>query len=462
MPTISALGIGSGLDIASLVEQLVQAETSAKRSSLIRREANTQARISAFGTLQGALSALQSKVNSLTTGGALETLSATSSDEDIFTAIATSSANAGSHSVEVITLAKAHRLASGSYASGDTVIGTGDLTIEVGSESFSVNIDSEENTLAGIMNAINDAEDNPGVQASLINAGGVTRLVLTSTETGTEHSLRVTQSGGDGGLAALVYDPGVDEQLSEVTPATDSQIRVDGFLHTASSNSIDDVLDGVTLQLKAGDEGNVHQLAIAINTSTQRAAIEGFVQSYNAAIASIGSVSRYNSDTQQASALTGDSTVRQLGNSLRSALSAISPGLAAQIGSLSEIGIDIQVDGTLKIDQSKLDDALANNPERVRALLTGASGIAVQLSTVLSQYLGSGGRISTALERLEGQLDGIEDDNLRLDDRAIALEERYRRQFTALDGLIAQMNSTSEFLTNQLANLSSFTTRRNN
>lgn len=459
MPTISALGVGSGLDIASLVEQLVQAETSGKSLSLARRETTAQAKISAFGALQGALSSLQSRVTALI-DGELETLTATSSSEDTFTALATSSANAGNYSIEVITLAQAHKLASGTYTSASDVIGTGDLTIEVGGEAFTVNIDGTNNTVSGIMDAINNAEDNTGVRASLITAGGETRLILTSEETGEANSLRVTQSGGDGGLAALVYDAGVDEQLSEIDAALNSQVRVDGFLHEASTNNVDDVLPGVTLQLKAEDAGTVHDLVVQTDTSTQRSAIEGFVQSYNAAISSISNVTAYNPDSDSASPLTGDSTVRQLGNSLRSALSSISPGLAAQINSLAEIGIDIQVDGTLTINQAKLDEALENNPERVQALLTGASGIAIQLSAVLAQYLDSGGRIQAATDRLGNQIEDIEDERIRLEDRAIALEERYRRQFTALDGLIAQLNATSDFLTNQLSSLASFTTNR--
>ncbi|MGB1579972.1 MAG: flagellar filament capping protein FliD [Nevskiales bacterium] len=452
MPTISALGIGSGLDIASLVEQLVTAETSAKTLSLTRRESETQAKISAFGTLQGALSALQSKVNTLENGD-LETRSATSSNEDIFTATALGSAALSNHSIEVEQLAQAHRLASGSFASPDTEVGTGTLSIEVGGNSFDVEIDAENNTLSGIMDAINDAEDNAGVRASLITAGGVARLVLTAEESGLANSLRITQSGGDGGLAGLVYDPGVDEQLSQLDEPLDSRIYVDGFLHTASTNNIDDALPGVTLGLKSADPGTQHSLDIALDVGTQRSAIQGFVQAYNAAIASISTVSRYNSETNTASALTGDSTVRQLSNSLRSALSSISPGLAGQLASLSEIGIDVQVDGSLSINQTKLDQALETQPERVQALLTGASGLTTQLSTVLGQYLDSDGRISNALERLDSQIDDIEDENLRLQDRAIALEERYRRQFTALDTLIAQMNATGDFLTNQLSQL---------
>ncbi|MDX1496197.1 MAG: flagellar filament capping protein FliD [Salinisphaeraceae bacterium] len=459
MPTISALGIGSGLDIASLVEQLVTAETSAKTLSLVRRESETQAKISAFGTLQGALSALQSKVNNLDTGE-LEKRSASSSNEDVFTATALSTAALSQHSIEVEQLAQAHRLASGSYASPDTEVGTGTLTIEVGGNSFDVVIDSENNTVSGIMDAINDAEENTGVSASLITAGGVARLVLTSEESGAANSLRITQSGGDGGLASLVYDPGVDEQLSELDAALDSRIYVDGFLHTASTNNIDDALPGVTLNLKSEDPGTQHNLDVNLDVSTQRAAIEGFVQAFNAAIASISTVSSYNSETNTASALTGDSTVRQLSISLRSALSSISPGLAGQLASLSEIGITVQVDGSLSIDQSKLDQALETQPERVQALLTGASGLTAQLSTVLSQYLDSDGRITNAMANLDSQLDDIEDDNLRLQDRAASLEERYRRQFTALDTLIAQMNSTSEFLTNQLSQLPNLTLDR--
>ena len=461
MPTISALGIGSGLDVASLVEQLVQAETSPQALSLARRESTVQAKISSYGTLKGALSSLQSKVNSLI-DGELETLSATSSNEDLFTAIATSSANAGNYSVEVINLASAHKLASGTFASADDVVGTGDLTIQVGSDAFTVTIDGTNNTVSGIMDAINDAEDNTGVTASLITAGGDTRLVLTSNETGLSNAIEVTQSGGDGGLSVLAYEAGVNEQLTEIDQALDSQIRVDGFLHSASTNSVDDVLPGVTLELKSEDPGNNHQLSVQTDTSTQRAAIDGFVQAFNAAVASISTVSTYNSDTQTASPLTGDSTVRQLGNSLRSALSSISPGLAAQVSSLAEIGINIQVDGTLTIDESKLEDALANNPERVRALLAGASGITVQISAVLSQYLNSDGRISNATSRLESQLSDIDDERSRLENRALSLEDRYRRQFTALDGLIAQMNTTSEFLTNQLGQLASISSQSRN
>jgi flagellar hook-associated protein 2 len=450
---ISFSGVGSGLDLASLLNQLIAAERSAPAARFDRAQGRAQTQLSALGTLKSALAELRTANDALKSIGSFQRRTATSGDESLFTALAEGAASPGAWSVEVQSLAKAHKLASGAFASASAVVGTGTLTLAVGAGSFSVNIDSGNNTLAGIRDAINAAADNAGVRAGIITADDGAHLVLTSTGAGSAHALTVTRSGGDGGLDALVYQPGVLESLLEKQPADDAVVVVDGFTHTGSSNAVTGIIPGVTLNLVAAEPGTTTALTIGHDREAVKAAVTGFVAAYNKVVQAVRTATRYDAATRTAAPLAGDALPRSLTARLREVLGGQVSGLSGALDTLVELGVKSSTEGTLVVDETQLSAALDADYDSVKALFTGAGGFATVLDSLIDEYLDAGGLFKSRETTLTGRLDRIADQREALERRLDAMEARLRAQFTALDGLIAQMNSTSQFLSQQIAGM---------
>src|SRR5262245_36867638 len=222
MATISSTGIGSGLDIDSLVSKLVAAERSAGQTRIDNKKGKLTEQFSAMAQLMGGMSAFQSSLNSLVSSSSFNSRKVSVSNEAAFTAKATSSAAPGSYDVQVEQLAKASQLGSDPFASASAAVGTGTLTIAVGDSSFSIQVGEGGNSLANIRDAINRAPDNKGVQASLLTDVDGTHLVLTSVKTGEDYALAVTASGGNGGLEQF-------ESMEVRNEAQDAVVFVSGY-----------------------------------------------------------------------------------------------------------------------------------------------------------------------------------------------------------------------------------------
>lgn len=395
MAGITSTGIGSGLDVESLVSQLVQAEAKAPTQRLNRKEANLQAELSALGSVKGALSDFRSSLSKLNDLSAFQKRSASSSDSSLFTASATSDAAEGSYGVEVSQTAQAHKIASSAFAESGTVVGTGELTFQFGTydsgaNSFSVNpdkasqtvtIDSTANTLEGVRDAVNEADI--GVQATIVNDGTGARLVFASEDSGEANSLKVGVADDDGnntdtnGLSQLAYDPtaaaGSGKNLSETVAARDAEAIIDGITVTSDTNTLSNVIDGVSITLKEADPGNTQTLDVSLNKGSVESAVNGFVESFNAAINNFNQLTDYDPETEKAGPLIGDATVRSVESQMRSLISDTVPGLDGAVRSLADIGISTQRDGTLAVDSGELSDALENNYDDVGKLFAATA-----------------------------------------------------------------------------------------
>ena len=246
---ISSQGIGSGLDIPTIVSELTTAEAAPETYAINRSNTALNAQLSAFGTFQSAVSTFQATLSALTDPSQLVGRTATLGDTTIASATATSSAVPGQYSIAVQNLASGASLSSQPVATDTTAIGTGSLKISVNGVSGTLTIDSTDNTLQGIAAAINSGTGNPGVTASILTTTEGSRLVLTGTNTGAKNGITVTQSGGDGGLSALVYDPAdtsVTSTLTQTQAAQDAAFTVNGYAATSASNSVSSVITGVT------------------------------------------------------------------------------------------------------------------------------------------------------------------------------------------------------------------------
>jgi flagellar hook-associated protein 2 len=447
---ITASGIGSGLDISGLVQQLVAAEAEPKNARLNSQEINLGSELSAFGTLKSALSAFQSSVTKLESETAFQVFTANSSKEDVFTATANNTAVSGNYSIEVVQLAQAEKLRSVDFTSSGDVVGTGTLDISLGATSFQLTIDSSNNTLTGIRDAINAALDNPGVSASLITVDSGTQLILSADKVGVSNTINIAATDNDAldGFDLTRLD---SASLISLQSASDAVIKVDSQTVTRDSNSFSDVISGVTFNLAKAQSGSVETLSVVLDTQAIKKDIESFVSNYSTLVGVMKGLSNFDVSTRVAGPLNGDSVIRGIQNSLRQTLSASVTGGA--FSHLSELGITLDDKGSLNIDDTVLDTKLASNLSDVKQFFSSSTGKAQSFTTALSGYVADDGIIDTRSDGLQNRLDGIDDKREVLDRRMQALEARLNAQFTAMDILVAQLQSTGNFLTQQLANL---------
>lgn len=444
--SITSTGIGSGLDVASLVQQLVAADRAPTANRIDALESKTKAQISAFGALRSAFDSLRTAIGKLRSGDTVDARKATVQSDAGFTASATAKAAVGTYSVEVLARASAHKLASQAYAAADTSVGTGHLSITSGETTLEVDIDAEHATLQGVRDAINKAAQGKGVTATIVTADDGARLVLSATATGADNALVIAASGGDGGLSALAYAPPAATTMTQLQAATDAKVKVDGFVRSSASDTIGDMIEGVTLTLTEAEPGTVKQLTVATDPSVLRSAAKSFVSSWNSAINAMASTTKYDPATKVAAALNGDALVRGVARDLRGQL-------GDSVADLKALGITIDTNGTLKLDEAAFDAGMAKDPAAAARLFTADDGLAAGLDASLDHLLDSDGLLKSRDDDLASRTKSIADQRAALDTRMSALEARYRAQFVALDELMTRMQSTSSYLAQQLDKL---------
>jgi flagellar hook-associated protein 2 len=452
MAGLTASGIGSGVDIDGLVNQLVAAERAPQARRLQRASTRVNTQLSALGTLRGALSTLQGSVSGLKTTSTFQGRRADSSDKTIFGASASSTAATGNYSVEVRQLASAQKLASAAYPAGSTaVIGTGTLTLTAGGKVVTVTIGDSAKTLAGIRDAINAAPGNDIVQATLVTAVDGARLVLTARQSGLANSMQVTATGGDGGLDALVYQPGGTTNLTQIAAAQNAEVQIDGFTVQSATNTVANAMDGVTLNLLQAKPGTTYQLTVGADESATRDRIRKFVADLNTALGALAKLRAYDPDTKAAGPLLGDSLLRGIEESIRRQLQAPSSAATPPYNSLNAIGIRVGADGTYSIDETRLTAALSADFDGVGRLFGGTDGVATRVWDVLDRALRSDGQVAARTSSLQTTQRSITRDTQALEVRMQSVERRYRDQFIAMDKLLSSLQSTSTYLSQNLS-----------
>ncbi|MCO7247884.1 flagellar filament capping protein FliD [Halomonas sp. Mc5H-6] len=455
MATITSLGIGSGLDLNGLLDQLNDAERG-KLAPITRQQEQQEAKISAYGKIQSSMDKFQDAVDALNDPKLYQSLSANVRGDEIS---ATTSADAlpGSYRVEVTALATSGTLASQRVTDSDTPLDMGGATqlrlVFAGPDTASVNIDiAADSSLEDIRDAINARKDAV-VSASVIFDGEGYRLALSSSETGLDASVTgfsfVNADGTDVTTPPFTSDTAQSGQ--------DAALTVNGIAITSASNSIDDAIQGVTLNLGelnlgAGETAS-STVSVERNTLKVREAIGAFVKAFNDVKSTIGTATNYDAGTDTAGELVGDSTVRTIENRLRSVLTS---GVAGgELASLSLLGITLQRDGTLEMDDDAVSDLAKNSPDALSDFFTGvegndaSQGLASSLSTTLEQLMSKNGTLGNAISGAENRIDSLKDRYERMESTIERTISRYRAQFGQLDAMIAQMNSTSEYLTQQ-------------
>ena len=469
MATISSTGLGSGLDISSLVSQLVSAESTPATNRINKREAKLQSEFSAVGVFKGALSDLRSSVFSLTLSSTFNSKTATSSNTSLFTASASYSSTVASYNIKVNQLAQAHSLELAAPVNKDAKFNAGALKISVGSgASRDVVITEDNSTLEGIAKAINNTS-GIGVTATILNNGDDRQLVLKSTATGEANTIKIEVTGADEAdklsLASTFAYSGTDAGMKQLQAAQNASITIDGSSTetTSSSNTFlftSGSMSGISLEVKsvgADAAASTAKLAIGRNATSPVEAVSAFVEGFNSLVSSIKSLTSYDATTQQAGALLGDAGVRAVNFQLKRMLGE-SVGGASAFNNLSSIGIETQRDGTLKFDSSKLTAALETDPSGVAALFTGAEasgsdaaidGLGNRFKNYLDKVLSSSGSLSSRLDAINKNIANLADDRETLSRRIEKIQVRYLKQFSAMDSLVGQLATTGSFLTQQ-------------
>lgn len=451
---ISSPGLGSGLDVTGIVSQLMEVEQQ-PLTRLYQKEAEAQAQLSAYGTLKGSMSSLQSAMEKLTDTDTFQASKASSSDSDVLTVSSDTDAVNSTYNVTVNRLAQQHKLGSAAFADTATFGGAAgdELTLTVGSSSFTLDL-STAMTLGEIQAAINVESNNSGVTAGLITGdNGNQTLVLTSDSSGYDNRVQLSFGGS---LDANTFNFSMlnrdeNDQLLAGESELDASLVVDGVSITRASNSISDAVAGLTLDLQATGQSTV---SIAQNSAVAKSAVNGFVNAYNGL--------KDQLSTLQDSGASG-SVLRSIENQLRGMLNTSLTGLG-NYSYISQLGVTTNADtGKLEFDSELFDTAMEDAPDSVTSFFTdGTDGFATRFDSLLEGFVQSGGTIDSFIDGSNNRIKSIERSVESMESRLEDIEARYLRQFSSLDGLIASMSSTSSYLTGQLEMLSNLVAGNNN
>jgi flagellar hook-associated protein 2 len=465
MATISSPGIGSGLDVQSIVSQLVALEK-APLKQLQTQATSFQTKLSTYGTIKSQFSALGDAAAKLASPNGWSSVTATSSNSAAIGVTVAAGAPATSITMAVQQLAKAQSTASTAVATGSGV-GSGSMTIELGAWSGSsftagggtpvaVTINPGEDTLAEIAAKINDAD--AGVSATVLKDASGERLLVRSKETGLENGFRITVADDDGndtdasGLSRLAFAVGSANGMTQSQAGQNDTATINGVSISSASNRLADTLPGMTLQLSQVTTAPV-EIDVSADTEAVRANVQAFVDAYNTLNSTLSNATRYDAGTKKAGALQGDSTATGLQNALRGMMRSVTGG--TPYTRLADVGIELKTGGALALDAGKFDASLSNL-EGLKNLFTVDTGSATtegfgrKIKTFAEGLIDADGLVSTKASALQKSIDrnGLEQE--RVNDRAARAETRYLAQYNAMDAAVAKLSGLNAFVSQQI------------
>lgn len=442
MASIRSLGVGSGIDAESIVTKLMSLEQ--RPLTLIKaKEATANAKISAFGSIKSLLDTLKTAADTLGTANKLAAYTASSSITDTLTATASSTATAGTYDITVTQLATINKKSNSTAIAGDstTVIGAGTFTLKLeGASSDTVITTTAGSTLADLRDSINAS--SAGIKAGIVTGQNATtgatesRLILTGSETGK----KITTA------SSSIASFGSFNDLTGYTGQT-AQLTIEGQNVTSTSNTISSAIAGVTINLaKAGSS----TLTIARNKDAVKTAVDSFIKGYNDLNSKIRSLSLYDSANKKANTLTGDATSRTIQNQISAILTGTPGTPSGTYSRLADIGITTGTDGSLSVNATKLQNSIDTDFSSLSSVLNRYGSA---MYTKAGEFTATGGLITGKTDSLTSMNKAYAKQKESLDLRLTAIEKRYRSQFTALDTLVSSMQTTSTYLTQQLAKL---------
>lgn len=441
---ISSLGAGSGIDTAKLIDDLANASRQPKADMYSKRLQTVQTKISSVAQARSDLENFAKSLTSVVAGTSLQT-QPDLSDPSAATATVASGAQIGNLSSELtITQLASAQVAYSDYVADATAsIGQGNMTLSVGGHDYSITIDSSNDSLNGLAAAIN--QSGSGVTATVLSDANGSRLVVRG-QSGSANAFSLTTS--DAALQSFAYGSGGAMVLGQA--AQDAKFTLDGVAYTRPSNSVPDVITGVTLTLKKADAQNPIGITSSRPTDALRQTLQDFVNVYNTLKKDIASAR---------DATGGDSALRSLDQQLSNLLT-LSLSSDPNVSRLSDVGISTNRDGTISLDSTQLDKALSDHPDAVQALFcpvrdathttTSDPGIALALQQLTDNVTGTSGTLEGLKERLDNEQKGITTDQSTMEDQEAAYRSRLEQQFGTLDSRISALKATQSYLEQQV------------
>lgn len=461
MAGIADVGIGSGLNIKELVNSTVKAEIAPKATQLNRLEKSAEAKFSALGTLQSALSNFQTAMKDLNNMDLFNNRTANSSNTALLTASSEKTALSGTYRVQVEQLASSSKVSTAALAKDFSSDSDGALTVKLGAsdtDAVTINIAKGAN-LVEIRDALNEQLKDKGISANIVNnpATGQSQLIFSGKETGAGNDIMIEGTGGvvglsvDGTVKAAVGGAGYLEQ------AGNAKFTIDGLQLESASNTVTNAIPDVSFTLKGTTEAN-KPLTVTVGQDDKgvKEQLKKFVDSYNEFVkvsGQLAAVTKVGDAAPVVGSLVGDSTVRNLVNGIRSELGNMAENSGSTIRTLANLGITTQKDGSLKIDDKKLDSVLATNFDDVGKFFAGDNGLMARMDKRISSYTGENGIISVRQKSLDATRTDVKEQRIKLEARATQIEARLFKQYYAMDALVGQLSTTGNQISQMLGNL---------
>lgn len=440
---LSSPGIGSGLDVNSIVKQLVALERKPIELLAVRKTQLTT-ELSSFGLLQSYLSNLQSASEKLTTPAFWGQSGATSSVPEALATTTTASATPASYQVTVGRLALATSLSSKAFGTAEA-FDAGTLSISVGSTAVAIDVAAGD-TLETVRTKINAG--NAGVTAAIVRDATGARLLITGKQTGSANAVTVTATAGN--LKALSYPPDGVEGFAQRVEAGDAELQINGIALTSASNLLTGVIDGVSLTLTK-ESATPIALTIATNTAGLRKGIDDFVAAYNEANRYLAQQTKYDEATAKAGPLQGDRAAVSLQQKLRS-LAQQESAAAPAFTRLSSLGLELQRDGSLKVNDTRLAAALAQPEALALAFGTAGTGFGQRFKALADAAVGSAGTLTNRSSGIKESIRRNEKDQQVYEDRVARTQARLTRQYAALDTSLNKLNGLNTYIAQQITN----------
>jgi flagellar hook-associated protein 2 len=449
--TISSSGIGSGLNVSQIVTALMDAEKG-PLNSINKSISTDNAQISAYGSISSQIASFQSSISGLITPTSIKATAASSSSTSVLSVSNDGTALTGEYKITDVTLASPQVLTSNisntAYTSISSSIGTtGSITVT--GATTTTTITPTTYTVAGMVDAINSANIS-GVSATIVNLG---------TSASPDYQIRIINTSGTAATIALSTTNSASDFTGlsfDNTDAVTGSLKINGTTVTRSSNTITDLVPGLTINLVGTGSSTI---TVAQDSSALSSKISEFVTAFNALDKSLKDISSYDVAAKKGAALYGDSTINSLRREIRSIItSTLGVNSTTSYNRLSQVGVSFESDGTLSLDSTTLNTAISTNFTKVASLFSGTGdstdgstlqGFAYQLNTLLNTATGIDGLITNRKSSLQYEIRRLQaradQEQLRLDD----LQKIYQKQYTALDTTVASLNSMASYLTNQ-------------
>ena len=447
---VNTLGAGSGIDVKSLAQSLVDAEKTPKKERIDDKIAKTEAKITGYSAVKYALSTLKTAFGKLNDASDFSSIKPSNTQPSTFGVTASTTAEAGSYSIEVLTTALAQRTASSNFADRATALNGGtafQLNLSIDGVSKGA-IDVTNATPAGMVSAINGAK--LGVTAQLINTGSAYNVVVTG-ETGATQNFSLTSDDGTGqAITAVAFD-------TSLQTATDASFKVNGLAVTRSSNTVNDVIDGVTLDLYTATTGAA-RLDLNRDTAGIKDNVKGLVTAYNEFEDTLKILGDRASEVEEfGGILAGDSLLQSVRNQVRDMITANSTTPGTTIVAARNVGLSIDRYGKLTLDEGKLDTALQDNFTEVSTMFSAGTnnqsiyspapaGLAGDAINSIEKMLLSTGLIDTQSKSATSQIAKYKEELTALDERMEKLMTRYMSQFSVMESIVGNSNSMRESL----------------